>query len=148
MIFADECSNLTDKRIPKAWKDAVQAEKTTELLVYHLITQCLETFSHVYVELEANSAVVKILRSWEEREDGFGKNAIYLFDSKDRVILGCKYDIYQLNKDLQMFVSDLFGTLDPEAVSDDILFSGSGIPDGEIVPLISSIQKKIGVKPE
>jgi len=139
------CKLYTQEKIPRAWKDAVVAEKASEILIYCLITECLESFSDVYVELDVSSPVAKVLMSWKKKEQiGFGKHALQLPSPNDgKVTLRCIYDIDEIKEDMEMLATDMFGTIDPEEVGEKSLYDDTvEIPDVMIDHLFKGIQKK------
>ncbi len=132
----------TDKKLPQAWQGVVQAEKKAEILVYGLMTLCMNSFEDVVVELEKGNPVGKVLRSWaNDSTTGFGSNAITLDTKEDgTIVVSCVYDMWKLREDTEVCI-DLFGSLDEELVGEKVIEANIDIPDEEISNLLGGIQK-------
>ena len=146
MKFEEARNEFTDVRIPNAWQQVVATEKTAELLVYGVITQCMETFSDVAIELESSDPISVALKTWTlDEKVGFGTNAISITDSENgKVVLGCTYDVWKLIEDLDMMATDIFGTLNPERCGERVIDDNSiDIPDEKLNALMGGIQKKL-----
>jgi len=145
MDYQKTCEFYTANEIPRVWKKAVETEKLAELLIYHLVADCLESFSDVFIELKSEEPVAKVLMSWKRKEQiDFGKHAIQLTSPKDGVVtLSCTYDIDEIKEDMELLAYDMFGTVDPEKVGEKSLYDDNvDIPDEIAFPLFKGIQKK------
>ncbi len=145
MDYQKMCNFYTQEKIPNVWKKAVVAEKTSEILIYSVIAECLESFSDVFVELDVETDVAKVLMSWKRKEQiDFGRHALQLTSPKDNKIeLRCIYDIDEIKEDMEMLAYDMFGTIDPEKVGEKSLYDDAvEIPDEMINSFVKGIQKK------
>lgn len=140
MKYQESLKQLTEVTIPQTWENVLRAEKTAELLVYNVLCECMRNFCDISVVVSLNNPVNAVLRSWYRDEtNSFGSNAIFLKETEyGDLILGCKYDMYKLKEDLELFATELFGNLDPVIYSDKNMEKDIEISDMEL----SGIQRK------
>lgn len=145
MDYQQSCEFYTQEQIPKVWKKAVVVEKAAEILIYRLVSDCLESFSDVFIELDSEAPVAKVLMSWKNKEQiDFGRNALQLTSPKDgKVTLRCIYDIDEIKEDMEMLATEMFGTINTDEVGEKSLYDDHvEIPDVIMNPLFKGIQKK------
>lgn len=144
MKYTETQKQFTDILIPEAWENVVKMEKLAEILVYNVISQCMENFEDVSIDLPVDEPIGAVLKSWARDEQlGFGKNALTLTSKDDGgVILSCVYDICKLREDLEMMSTNLFGTLDPDKVGGKVMEEDIDISDDKINSLVGGIQRK------
>ena len=145
MKFEDVRNEFTDKKIPDAWQQVLKIEKMAELLVYGIFHKCLENFSDVAIELEADDYISLVLKSWVSNKDNkFGDYALTVTDKENgKIVLGCTYDVWALNKDIELMTDEMFCGTIATGMEEELFDYSIDIPDEKIKKLLGGIQKSM-----
>lgn len=108
-------------KIPEAFRWAVMKSRESEILVYQLVTACLESFEDVEIKLNKNDDICKCLRSFQEYGlyDG---NALHYTEDENTVTLSCTFDLYGIRDNLITMSDKIFGTIPMDTI-ESYLFS-------------------------
>lgn len=117
MTYKEEKSNLTDVRIPEAFRWAVMQRREAELLIYQIVAECLETFEDVEVRFDKKDGdgLYKSLRSLQ-REGLFDGNALHYTEDENTATLSCDFNLYGIREDLADMSDKVFGTIAMEDI--------------------------------
>ncbi len=121
MTYKEERSNLTDVRIPEAFRWAAMQRREAELLIYQIVAECLETFEDVKVILDKDGdGLYKSLRSLQ-REGLFDGNALHYTEDENTATLSCDFNLYGIREDLADMSDKVFGTIAMEDIEEYLL---------------------------
>lgn len=120
MKFFEMEKDYTNIRIPEAFRWAVMQEKETEILIYQVVTTCLENLEDVAIKLDRNDNICKFLRVFRER-GLFDGNALAYTEDEETCTLSCSFDLYKIREDLDVMSDKVFGTIPMDSIESALL---------------------------
>ena len=108
--FDEVDSDLLDKRIPKAFDEALRISRIAESTIYMIIAKCLEEYSDIELELESDNRVCNFFEKWNNQ--GYIYGALSYSQKDDGTnVLSCSFDLDEIKNTFESLSGDLFGSI-------------------------------------
>lgn len=151
MSYAEIESEYAEVRLPEAYRWAVAKSKEAELLIYQIITVCLERFEDVAIQLDRGDVICKFLRGYKNA-GFFSGNALRFEEDEVSSTLSCEFDLYKIRDDLDV-INDQFGTINFSVIEGSLESCNINIAAERVASLEHAIQKvkcpgKISIEPK
>lgn len=140
MRYPEMESDYTQIKIPEAFRWAVTKRREAEILIYQVITACLENLEDVAIELNKDDDICKFLRLFQN--DGlFIEDALDYKENEDTCTLSCSFDVYGIREDLQTMNDVLFGTIPMDIIESCLDSDSIEISEDRVRQRQNAIQK-------
>lgn len=140
MKFSEMEKGYTAIRIPEAFRWAAMQEKEAEILIYQVVTTCLENLEDVEIELDKNDNICKFLRVFRER-GLFDGNALAYTEGEEVCTLSCSFDLYKIREDLDTMSDEVFGTIPMNSIDSSLDPDDIEVSEDRISTRQDAIQK-------